>query len=451
MNRWHKALVAASVGIAASAAFVVTPAKAESVNLVVDYRCTGGVAGTGAVTLRARVQIPTVIQVGGTLNLAWQVEYTGTPRFKSPDYFTAGAAVSLVGNVKLEGAWNGVLEPRGSEEQGALQPGVRLEVPEGISSFAHLTQQGVLKLSPQGMSVDFVPPAGEVTVNDDELDRVRYPTGTWTHDGPTRVEYGDWLRDVHTAGARGDTARISFLGTGFEYVGRRMPDVSKVRVIVDDDDSAVVDPTKNSDGTPTNATQGNVSLWERKDLDYGPHTVTIRNLDDKPIHLDAFKIHTREMIDPPTLHRSTCVITNNPGAVEVTVRGATPTGTPTVSPTPTGSPTVTPTTTGTPTSTSTPTTTAPHQGTVPGGGVVTGSARPATTRTATVTATPTTTRSKAQVAKTPKGGVDTGEAPEPRSAGSYGLIAGGSLLLMGSATGGLLLRRRRATHAGGAS
>lgn len=81
------------------------------------------------------------------------------------------------------------------------------------------------------------------------------------------------------------------------------------------------------------------------------------------------------------------------------------------------------------------------------------SVSPRPTRTTTVTATPKSTRTtyvKAQVAKTPKGGVDTGEAPETGGAGSYGLIAGGSMLLMGSATGGLLLRRRRATHAGGA-
>ncbi|MFI7440929.1 LPXTG cell wall anchor domain-containing protein [Nonomuraea indica] len=425
-------------------------------NLVVDYSCTGGIAGNSAVTLQARVKIPTVVQVGGTLNLGWSVEYTGTPRFKSPDYFAKGADVSLVGDVKLEGAWNGVLQSRGSKDQPALQPNVGLQVPEGISSFAHLTEEGVIKVSPQGMTVDFVPPAGEVIVNNDELDRVRYPVGAWTHDGPTEVEYGDWQRDVHTANLRKDAARITFLGTGFEYIGRRMPGVSKVRVIVDDDASAVVDPTKNSDGTDTNAIQGNVSLWERKDLSYGRHTVTIRNLDDKPIHLDAFKLHTREMIDPPTLHRSTCTITNNPGTVEVTVGGKSPSPTPTVTRTP--DPSVTPTTPH-------PTLPTPTGGTTPpvvpsnpynpgpGDNVAVVSTSPRPTRTTTVTATPkpTTTRFvKAQVLKTPKGGVDTGEAPETGGAGSYGLIAGGSVLLMGSATGGLLLRRRRATHAGGA-
>jgi hypothetical protein len=73
---------------------------------------------------------------------------------------------------------------------------------------------------------------------------------------------------------------------------------------------------------------------------------------------------------------------------------------------------------------------------------------PGSTTSATPTASASPTATKAQVVKTPKGGVDTGEAPEP-GAGSYGLIAGGSLMLAGSVTGGLLLRRRRAEHAGG--
>jgi hypothetical protein len=52
------------------------------------------------------------------------------------------------------------------------------------------------------------------------------------------------------------------------------------------------------------------------------------------------------------------------------------------------------------------------------------------------------------VFKTPQGGVDSGEAPDPPQA-PYGLMASGAMLMLGSAGGGLLLRRRRAAHAGG--
>ncbi|MEU8251494.1 hypothetical protein [Nonomuraea sp. NPDC048916] len=457
MNRWRKALIAASVGAAASAAFVAMPAKADTFSLVVDYSCTGGIAGSDEVKLRARVQIPTTVQQGGMLKLGWAIEHVNAPRFKSPDYYAAGAKVSLIGNVKLDGAWNGTLEAHGSEDQGALKPNQPLTSPEGMSSEAHMTETGVIKLRPQAMTVDFVPPAGEIVVNNDDP-RVIY-RNAWTHDTATRPEYGDWLRDVHTTTTRTDEAIIRFRGTGFEYIGREMPDVGRVRVIIEGvdgrDDSAIVDPTKDSSGNPTNATKGNISLWERKDLSYGQHTVRIRSIDDgKPVHLDAFKLHTREMIDPPTEHRSTCVITNDPGAVEITVGGAnsSPPVTPTTSDDPTDDPTDGPTRT--PTTSSSPTATTPHDNSNPIGdrvGVVTGNV---TTTSPSATATPTTTVTKTvkpQVVKTPKGGVDTGEAPEEPRSGSYGLIAGGSLLLMGSATGGLLLRRRRATHAGGAN
>lgn len=455
MTRWRKALIAGSLGMVAVAAFAVQqPASAETVNLVVDYSCTGGIAGPRPVTLRARVNIPTVVRKGGFLELGWSIEPTGASRFISPGYFAAGAKVALEGNVRLEGAWNGTLRPRGSKDQPALQPNVPLSAPEGISSSANLTEEGVIKLTPEGLNVDFVPPAGEVVINDDDA-RVNYATGTWAHVGPTNVEYGDHLRDVHTANARSDAARLTFYGTGFEYIGRRMPGVSKVRVIIDDDPSAVVDPKLNLDGSPTNAINGNVSLWKRDDLSYGRHTVTIRNTEDNPIHLDAFKVLTRDMIDPPTEHKATCVITNNPGTVEINVQGAT-------SPSPSVTPTRTPTTTPTATPTNTTTTpaantTPPHVNVTPGDdprhvSVIIKGTPNTTVPSPSTSASATATRYvKAQVAKTPKGGVDTGEAPEEAGREPYALMAGGSMLLLGSAAGGgMLLRRRRAEHTRGA-
>ncbi|TMR23204.1 hypothetical protein ETD86_08850 [Nonomuraea turkmeniaca] len=456
MSRWRKALIAASVGVAASAAFVMTPADAQSFNLVVGYRCTGGIAGNGPVTLEARVNIPTAVQVGGSMNLAWTLRYTGNRRFMSPDYYEAGALTSVRANMELNGAWNGILTADGTRAQAALQPNVRVETPEGLSSSAHLTEEGVIQLRPRGMTVDFLPPEGVTVVNNDKLDRVSY-SGSWAHDSSTREEYHDYLRDVHTLTnpGVGDSASITFRGTGFEYIGRRMPDVSRVRVTVDDDTSGEVDPTKTTSGQPTNAIEGNQSLWKRTDLDYGEHTVTIEALDNAPIHLDAFKLHTRSMIEPPTLHRSTCVVTSAPDVVEIVVGG---TSTPTSSPT--WTPTTDPTSTGTPTNgtspSNTPTTGTPNptsQYTHPGVVVVVpGVVSTATPTTSTTTSVkPTATKYvRPQVAKTPKGGVETGEAPDPpMDTGAYGLIASGSVMIMGSAAGGLLFWRRRAAHAGG--
>ncbi|WP_049563239.1 hypothetical protein [Nonomuraea sp. SBT364] len=450
MSRWRNAWIAASIGIAASSAFVAIPAKASTFSLVVDYTCTGGIAGSAEVKLKARVQIPTAVQVGSMLKLGWSVEHVGAPRFKSPDYYAEGARVSLVGNVKLDGAWNGTLEAHGSEDQAALKPNQPLVAPEGLSSEAHMTEEGVIKLTPQGMTVDFVPPAGEITVNNDDP-RVKYDAG-WHSSGLTPPEYGDHLRDVHTTSTRTDEAVIRFRGTGFEYIGREMPGVGRARVIVDDDASAIVDPTKDPNGNPTNATKGNISLWERKDLPYGEHVVRVRAIDEgKDVHLDAFKLHTREMIDPPTEHKSTCAVTNNPGTVEITVGGGT--SSPDPSETPPNSPDPTPTNTNTGDPDPTATTTPPNRHVPwPSGshvGVVVPGSSKTPTPTATASAGPTATNYKAaQVDTTPLGGVDTGEAPD-QGTGSYALIAGGSLLLMGSAAGGLLVRRRRAGHAGG--
>jgi hypothetical protein len=282
---------------------------------------------------------------------------------------------------------------------------------------------------------------------------VAYETGPWTHEGSTPVEYHDHLRDVHTATNAGAAARIVFRGTGFEYVGRRMPGAGRVEVLLDGFHTAEVDPTKTEGGQPTNATRGNVTLWQRDDLDYKEHTVEIRNIEDKPIYLDAFKLLTREMINPPTEHRSTCTITNNPGSVEVTVKAGGSTDDPSGSPSPSDTPTTddppddggdNPITTPSPS----PSPAANSNGNnnvgvlvMPGNG---------STTTPTATPKPTSTRYVvAQVASTPKGGVATGEAPDPGGA-PYALVLVGSVLLAGCAGGGLLVRRRRAEHAGGA-
>ncbi|MEU4579397.1 hypothetical protein [Nonomuraea sp. NPDC023979] len=450
MSRWRNAWIAASIGMAASAAFVAIPAKASTFNLVVDYSCTRGIAGDAPVTLRARVQIPTSMQVGGMLDLGWTVDYTGIRRFASPGYFPSGAEVSLVGNVKLEGAWNGVLQPHGSKAQKALEADAVLDLPEGISSEAHMTKAGVIKLTPQELTVDFVPPAGEEIVNNHEVERVTYGP-SWKHH-TTEPEFDDIENDLHTTSVQGDVASITFLGTGFEYIGRRMRDVGRVEVTVDGV-SKTVDPTKDTAGEPVTGTQGNTTLWRRDDLPYGRHTVTIKGVDaDKPVHLDAFKLLTGKMINPPTLHRATCVVTSDPDTVEITVGGGasqSPSQTPTDDPDPSENPTPDPSKTPV-----TPTPTPPNRH-VPWPStshvvvVVPGSSK-TPTPTAKTTPGPTATNYKAaQVDTTPLGGVDTGEAPEQVAGGSYALIAGGSLLLMGSAAGGLLVRRRRAGHAGG--
>jgi hypothetical protein len=449
VHRWRKALIAASVGVAASAAFVVAsnPGQAQA-SLVANYLCTGGVAGaSGGVKLEAIVTPQ--LTAAGMLDVRWSLKYQPGKRFGSPGFFPAGSTLNLIGAVDITGAWNGQLRPEGFKDQEELVPGDFLELPEGLSDAGSVARSGTIRVRPGALVVRFKPAKGEVMVNNHKSVIQYTPDWSRVHH---EEEYGDHLYDLHTTTQQNASAKLSFTGTQVAYIGRREPGLGRIEVLLDGETvtDPFVEPGNDRSGTPMTGTKAKEVLWESPELAYGPHTVEIRNVDDATAHVDAFRVTTGDIQQPPTHNQATCTLLGDPGAIDLTVPGTSPTPTGTGSPT--SSPTGTPTNSSTPSNSPSPRATNPHDGTVPTGAVVVtpGTARPTSTTTVTATARPTTTRYvKAQVAKTPKGGVDTGEAPEPRDAGSYGLIAGGSLLLMGSATGGLMLRRR-ATHSGGA-
>ncbi|MEV1248818.1 hypothetical protein [Nonomuraea sp. NPDC049750] len=450
MNRWSKAFIAASVGMAASAAFVVSsPSGSAESSLVAKYLCTSGVAGTNGVQLEAT--ITPKIAAGGMLDVEWALKYQGTRRFGSPGFFEAGSTLNLEGVVDITGAWNGQLRPKGSKDQAELVPGDQLVLPDGLSDAGLVKRTGTIRVRPGGLVVRFQPAEGEVMVNNHES--ITYSSG-WQRINTEKV-FGDYLYDLHRTDQQGESAKLSFTGTQVAYIARRDRALGDVRVLLDGATvtDGLVKPSKDRDGSDMTGSRSQEDLWESPVLPYGPHTIEITNTEAKVANVDAFRVRTANLGEPPTHDEATCALQNDPGAIDVPVPGATPT-----SPTPTSSPTVTTPTptgpTGTPTTgPTTPTPTLPHNN-PPGTNDNLVSVIPGGVRTSTSTATPkpTTTKTtyvKAQVAKTPKGGVDSGEAPEPPGGGSYGLIAGGSMLLMGSATGGLLLRRRKAEHAGG--
>ncbi|MEU8104449.1 LPXTG cell wall anchor domain-containing protein [Nonomuraea muscovyensis] len=438
--------------MAASAAFVATssPGQAQT-SLIAKYLCTGGVAGAPGVEVEA-VVTPR-LEAGGMLDVNWALRYAGHRQFGSPGFFAKGSTLNLEGVVDITGAWNGQLRPKGFKDQPELLPGDFLDLPEGLSDAGSVRRPGTIRVRPSDLFVRFKPAKGEVMVNDNNA-AVTYSAG-WTSGG-TAEEFGDHLYDLHETSQKDASAKLSFTGTQVAYISRRERDLGPIRVLLDG--SAVTDPLvepgKDRNGIPMTGTSAKEVLWKSPVLKYGPHTIEIVNDEAEKAYVDAFQVTTGEIGEPPTHNEATCKLQGDPGAIELTVPGnspsPTPTLTPTKSPTPTYTPTHTPTHTGGTTPPAGPTNSY-NPGPGENVGVVSVSPRP--TRTTTVTATPKSTRTtyvKAQVAKTPKGGVDTGEAPETGGAGSYGLIAGGSMLLMGSATGGLLLRRRRATHAGGA-
>ncbi|MEU7838114.1 hypothetical protein [Nonomuraea sp. NPDC049129] len=467
MSRWRRALIAASVGLPAAVGLMalhVPSASAAPADLQVEYRCTANTPNSivrrDPVRLTTRLNFATDLVVGDPLNFTWKLDYADDTRLQSPGYFPAGALLHAVGNVELDSSWQGILKPKGSADQTEeLRPDNELALPEALTDPGLINKAGTIKVSPKDIVVDFTPPDGSVVVNDgNETDNpsdleIVY-NGSWTPRDDLPGSENHEHNDLHETTTLGASAEMAFVGTQVEYIGPWDKTAGPVDVYLDGTKRATVNPSRDGNDKPRNSNMdGGHTLWKSPTLAYGSHVVKIVSASASPVWLDAFKVST--MVRTQTgFHRATCHLISGPVSVIVTVREPTK-PTETVSPTvsPTVNPSETPTTprpTGSASSSSSPTVTTPHVD--PGVDRNLVSVVPGTLSTGTATPKPTTTKTKyvkAQVAKTPKGGVDSGEAPEPPGGGSYGLIAGGSMLLMGSATGGLLLRRRKAEHAGG--
>lgn len=468
MSRWRKALLAASIASVAAIGVVALPgipASAAPADLVVNYTCTAtgpnSIVRNGPVHLTTNLTFATDLVVGDPLNFTWKLHYADATQLQSPGYFPKGAVVHATGNVQLTSSWQGILQPKGTATQAKeLRPDSYLSLPESITDPGLIDKVGTITVTPKDIELDFTPPDGTVVVNDgDDADnpsdmKIVYHGG-WTSLDDLPGSENHVHNDLHQTTNINDWAEFDFIGTGVEYIGPYDKDAGEVDVYIDGNKIATVDPSRSDGDVPRNDDMnGGQSLWESPPLQYGKHTVKIVNASTKTAWLDAFRVSTNTASDPTGFHNAVCKLVGGPVSVQVTVRdktGPTGTGTPTT--------TSTPTTTGTPTGTSSPTSPAGtptwhhthHPTSTTGLGVV--AVVPAVTGTGTGTPTATgptsTTYVRAQVAKTPKGGVDTGVAPDPGDE-PYGLMTSGVVLLMGSAGGGLALRRRRAAHAGGA-
>lgn len=428
--------------MAASAVFVATssiPGQAES-SLVANYHCAGGIAGTG-VDLEARMT-PQV--EAGQMDVRWDISYESVQKFGSPGFFPEGSSLHLEGLVDISGAWNGQLRPRGDKSQAELVPGDYLELPEGLSDGARLTRTGTIRFKPAALTIKFTPAEGEVMVNNNETSKINYG-GNWNtiYTAPT---YDDYLSDVQKATDVNASATLEFIGTKVAYISRREQDLTPIKVLLDGEEvtSGLVYPGQDGSGHDMTGTETQQELWESPQLTYGPHTVQIMNTANGTAYLDAFRVLTGDVPEPPEHEKAVCALQGNPGAIDVTVPGTTQS--PTVGPTtvdPTDDPTDDPDDDTSPTAT---TTTTDSLGNIV---VVVPQGTSSTSSTPKSTGPTATKYYRAQVAKTPSGGVETGVAPD-EDRHPYGLMAGGMAVVMGSAGGGLLARRRRAAHAGGA-
>ncbi|MFI7705664.1 hypothetical protein [Nonomuraea sp. NPDC049480] len=440
------------------------PASAAPADLVIDYECTpvgtSSIVRHGPVRLTTNLTFATDLMVGDPLNFAWSLNYTGDgSRLQAPGYFGTGGQVHATGNVELRSSWVGILQPRGSSDpEDALRPDDPLGLPPMLNDPGLTNKAGKIRITPKNIELDFTPPDNSVVINDGEdtdnpSDMKIVYSGGWdsVDDRPSSEHHVH--NDLHETTTMGASAELKFVGTSVEYIGPHDKDAGPVDIYIDGNKRATVDPSRDANDDPVNDDlDGGHTLWTSPELTYGEHTIKVQSASVKPVWVDAFEVSTATSQTPTGYHSALCKPVATPVSIEVTVRERT-------SPTDTGTPTGTPTTpTPDPTNpTSNPTGSSPsasqtHAATIAPPPVI---VVPRVSGTGTTTATPKTTGPtatkyvRAQVSKIPKGGVDSGEAPDGPQEAPYGLLAGGAMLMMGSAGGGLLLRRRKAAHAGG--
>ncbi|WP_182879612.1 MULTISPECIES: hypothetical protein [unclassified Microbispora] len=461
-------MAALALGLAGTAAIVVpaVTATASTADLVVDYACNQGIAGTGSGTvyLRTKLTVPTTLNVKDPLNVAWNLAYRDATRFGAPTLLPNGGRIYVTGEVNLSDGWQGQLQPVGSIDQTeAMKKGTPLTLPTTISDFAYTTRAGTVTVKPGNLYVDFRPPASEIMVNDDDPS-ITYSPGDWNNVDDRPSGDNDYHLDFHRTTKAGAWASLTFTGTGIEYVTQRDRRAGPVEFWVDNQLGTPprVNPSRNDDDTMVNDSNvGGQTLWSFKGLDYGQHTITIKNVEDKRTLLDAFRVITGELPGPPPQYRATCTLISAPVAVQVTIGGGDTPGSPSTSPdtSPSVSPDTSPSTSpsGTPDGNSPSPSPSVSPSKTPSSSpsaaatqsyltsvIVKGTPSPTATRTVTLTATPTV----AQVAVTPQGGAQTGEAPERMAASGPLLLGSGGALLMIGVLSGVALLRRRAAHAG---
>ncbi|WP_067174738.1 hypothetical protein [Microtetraspora niveoalba] len=469
-------MAASVLGLAGAAAIVVPSisAGASTAELVVDYACKGGIAatGSGTVNLRTKVTIPTTLNVGEPLNIGWKLNYKDVTRFGAPALLPQGGKIEVTGNIQLQDAWIGVLKPMGAVDQPeAMVKGSPLKLPEGISDFAHTDRAGTVKVTPRKLFVDFRPPASEVMVNDDDP-AILYSDG-WEDLNDQPSQNKDHHLDLHRTTSGGKWAQFTFTGTGVEYVAQKDQRAGPVDILIDGQPASPprIDPSKNDDGTTVNdANKGGQTLWRFRGLPYAEHKIEVRSVEDgKWTQLDAFRVITRELAHPPKEYRAECDLVSAPVSVNVTIgdgateepsTGTSPSPDPSDSTGPSTSASPTPSDTGgnthipvspTPTPSSSPTGT--RNGSTPTptetkltSVIVLGSPTPTATATTTITL-PASTPTSPQVKVIPKGGAQTGEAPETSRASAAVLIGSGGVMVFGGVFSGVVLLRRRAAHA----
>lgn len=454
MVRWgaglRRAVAASVLSVTAGGLASLTPAhadEAEFYSALVTYSCTGKLAADKKEFV-VGIAVPKSVLVKQQLNVAWTMP-SNSP-FVSPGEYPKGGSIAVKGEANIS-TLQGSLGAVGTKKWDSLTGSTELGFPALSGGQWAPDKKGSFVLTPSVLTLDFAP--SEEIINDGDgsivysLKAEQVEDG-WVHDSGRSVvdttdQAKDYNGDVHQTRKVDATAVITFKGTGINYITERHPEMGDVVVTLDGVDAAndkteTKDASLDLNGTKLASEQRRVQkdLWSSGVLPYGEYALTLKNKaveTRKFMLVDAFKVVTGQVTnDIESRYRTTCRPQGNIAFTVKVEESPTPTPTPTT-------PTPTPTT---PRPTVTVTTTPPN-----GSSTTTSTPKPTLTVTATVTptrATPTTP----QVAVTPSGGAQTGEAPEGPSSGA-GLIGVGAVMVFGSAWGGVALKRRRAAYVRG--
>jgi hypothetical protein len=139
----------------------------------------------------------------------------------------------------------------------------------------------VSKVSGSYLQLDALRIIPNPTMRNDTDASISY-AGTWTH-GANR-NAGDYDNDVHWTATNGDSATITFTGTGIDYIGPMETADGTANVILDGVQVGTIQASYSGSYTPQQF------LYQVRGLAGGSHTLELAKTGGSYLQIDAFQI-----------------------------------------------------------------------------------------------------------------------------------------------------------------
>jgi hypothetical protein len=116
---------------------------------------------------------------------------------------------------------------------------------------------------------------------DDDDTAISYTGGGWTANG--NRGYGDYEDAVHTTRTNGDTASLTFTGTGVSVIGEKNSDQGQVEIFIDGTSKGLID-------TSSASRQAQAVIYSTSGLSAGSHTIQFVKRSGTSATLDGFQV-----------------------------------------------------------------------------------------------------------------------------------------------------------------